>query len=106
MPEPRLGATPRFRLLATICTCSAGSCPCSRTRDRAAGSVHCPICKSASPVLSLDLRGAELRARCSAGCDPARVQALADGDDRPLLALYGDTLSNDHARLLLESAVA
>jgi hypothetical protein len=31
---------------------------------------------------------------------------LAAHDDRPLLALYGESLSPDHARLLLESAVA
>jgi hypothetical protein len=34
------------------------------------------------------------------------VLALVDGDDRPLLALYGTDLSPDHARLLLDSAVA
>jgi len=56
--------------------------------------------------LELQARGGELRARCAAACDPERVGALAAEDDRPLLALYGDGLSLDHARLLLDSAVA
>ena len=106
MADPRLAATVRYRLLATVCTCSDSSCPCSRARRRGNGIVHCPVCKSAAPTLELDVRGSELRARCAAGCPAERVQALADHDDRPLLALYGDSLSPDHARLLLASAVA
>jgi hypothetical protein len=104
-PDTRLAATARYRRLATVCSCADLRCPCRRARRRADGVVHCPLCKSATPTLALDLRDGELRASCSAGCDPALVGTLLD-DDTPLLALYGGDLSRDHARLLPDSAVA
>jgi hypothetical protein len=56
--------------------------------------------------LKLDLRGTDIKGGCTNGCDLDRLRALIDGNDAPLLALYGDSLSPDHARLLLDSAVA
>ena len=106
MADTRLAATVRYRLLATVCTCADNACSCWRPRQRGNGVVHCPFCQGTAPTLTLDARGAELRANCSAGCDPERVQALTDGNDGPLLSLYGDGLSQQHARLLLDSAVA
>jgi hypothetical protein len=58
------------------------------------------------PALELRVRGGALFARCTNGCELDRVQAIADGDDGPLLALYGDGLAPNHARMLLDSAVA
>ncbi len=106
MSDRLLSAPIRYRLLSTVCTCVDKACPCWRARRRGDGNVHCPLCRSASPTLKLDLRGSELRAICDAGCDPDRLRALAEGDDEPLLALYGDGLAPQHARLLLDSAVA
>ncbi|MDP8908635.1 MAG: DUF3854 domain-containing protein [Chloroflexota bacterium] len=105
MPNPLVGATPRYRLLATVLTCVAADCLCRQARRRGRGQVHCPCCRTTAPTLELDLRGADIRARCGAGCDERRLQAIADGDDAPLLALYGDGLSAGHAHLLLDSAV-
>lgn len=106
MADPRLGATARYRLLASVGTCPDNSCECRLTRRRGDGAIHCPFCMGAAPTLVLDVRGGELRASCSAGCDPERVRALANGDDGPILARYGNGLALYHARLLLDSAVA
>lgn len=106
MPKPRLDATSRYRLLATVCTCSDRSCPCHQARSRADGTLHCPLCRTGAPTLVVDLRGAELRGHCTAGCDQEQIDALLDGGDGPLLTLYGSDLSPSHARLLLDSAIA
>jgi hypothetical protein len=106
MRSTLLVATARYRLLATVCVCGDNACPCGTTRRRSDGAVHCPICRSAGPALELKVRGGDLPAHCTAGCEPDRVRALVDGDDRPLLALYGDGLSPNHARLLLGSSIA
>ena len=106
MADPLVGATPRYRLLATVLTCAATDCPCGQARRRAQGQVHCPRHRAVAPTLELHLRGASIRARCTTGCEGELVQAVANGDDAPLLALYGGELSSGHGRLLLESAVA
>lgn len=106
MSDPRLAATVRYHLLSTVGICDQATCSCREARRRSNGVIHCPLCKSAVPTLRIAARGAELVARCTAGCAPERVQALADGDDKPLLALYGQSLSAEHAYLLLKSAIA
>ncbi len=106
MPDPLLTATARYRCLSRLLVCGAAPCACHDARYRARGSVHCPFCGSETPSLELDLRGAELRARCKDGCNEDGLRGLVDGEDAPLLALYDNSLSVEHARLLFESAIA
>src|SRR5688572_9399469 len=95
MADVQLAATVRYRLIATVCTCADTSCPCWRARRRSDGTLHCPLCRSDVPTLELQVRGADLRARCTAGCDAEQVQALAQGENGRLLVLYGDDLSRE-----------
>jgi hypothetical protein len=101
MSDPRLAATVRYHLLSTMGICDQADCSCRLARRRSDGVIHCPLCKSAVPALQIAARGADLVASCTAGCASEGVQALADGDDTPLLALYGHSLSAEHAYLLL-----